>query len=351
MHAGFCAETANPISALMKQNSSIPIMNRGNNMISYKRSACGVLVLLLFAYAFSQQTVSGTIDSQTFTGSDSIYIVEKQLTIPEGVVCSLDAAKVILFKPFTGITVEGTLIANGTSKQPIVFTSIYDTCYNPDSRQPPESFDWNGIAISAQSGGNHFRHSHLSYSVHGIQSQTEDLKISDCLFSHNGLYHFTIKNRLFEIREGAPFSYPEFTSVKSDTGGGDLTSAGDSLSLIVSSPSDSLSTGSSIPDLTSKKNAVTPIWKKPSFRFGALGAGILGCIGGAVLHSMALEDEHDIQKMKPTEINPETGKYYTRKDDAVKNAHDSYERNRTTSIASLVIGGMGLSVFAITFTF
>jgi hypothetical protein len=54
-----------------------------------------------------------------------------------------------LFKPFTGMIVDGSLKAEGTLQNPVVFTTVNDGKYNPNSRQLPNPFDWNGIQVSA----------------------------------------------------------------------------------------------------------------------------------------------------------------------------------------------------------
>ena len=55
--------------------------------------------------------------------------------------------------------------------------------------------------------------------------------------------------------------------------------------------------------------------------------------------------------MGPHAVNPATGNYYARTDDAVVNAHDSYTRNKAGAIVGFVLGAAGFAGFGMTFRF
>lgn len=140
------------------------------------------------------------------------YKVVSDIYVSPGSTISIEAGAVLLFSSFTGLHVQGTLYAKGTASQPILFSSPFDTTINNAPSVAAAPFDWNGIDVYDGAVGTEFVHCVIRYSVYGIRSQTEHLKIVESLFSDNGKADFTIKEERKEAERGIPFSYSSLSS-------------------------------------------------------------------------------------------------------------------------------------------
>ena len=109
----------------------------------------------LYAHWIVQQTVivssNPTVD--TTWGGSSLYIVTENLTIPSGVTLILEPGVIVKFKENKTLTVAqgGTLRANGTRANPIIFTSINDDTNGgktEGSTSRPSPGDWYQIGVS-----------------------------------------------------------------------------------------------------------------------------------------------------------------------------------------------------------
>lgn len=75
-----------------------------------------------------------------------------------------------------GVVVQGTVIARGTKKDRIIFTS---------AAERPEKKDWSYIMVLTAESDNIFEYCEVRYAFTGIQIQYSNAKISDCLFNNN----------------------------------------------------------------------------------------------------------------------------------------------------------------------
>lgn len=165
------------------------------------------IALLFTSISFSQTTISGNIGGTTLTPSGNPWIVLDNVFVESDNKVEIEPGCVILFKPFSGIIIQGSLLARGTTEMPVIFTSINDTNYNASSERNPEPFDWNGITIEKSAGIVTMKHFELFYSVFGIKSQIQDIEIEKGVFRHNGQFHFTINDKIQEVENNLPFSY------------------------------------------------------------------------------------------------------------------------------------------------
>ena len=75
----------------------------------------------------TQTLVSGTLSSDTtWQASQSPIQVAGRVTIPAGVVLTIEPGVVVEFAADTSLRVDGTLVARGTSAAPIYFTSVQE---------------------------------------------------------------------------------------------------------------------------------------------------------------------------------------------------------------------------------
>lgn len=160
--------------------------------------------------------LSETISDMTLDSTGNPYIVSKSVTIPQGKTLKIKPGCVFLFKPYTGITVDGCLKVIGTKEFPIVFTTENDSKHNIHSVLPANPFDWNGIQISKNASSAYFSNTMVCYSVFGIKSQTENIGIENGVFFQNGQYQFTLNGQIMQVHEGFPFTYNARVKKKSE---------------------------------------------------------------------------------------------------------------------------------------
>ncbi len=137
---------------------------------------------------------------------DGPFLVVDDIYVPQGKTVSIEAGAVFLFKNFTGMQVLGKLVARGEQDKPIIFTSVNDREYNPDSQLDPAPFDWNGVYLHEDAIGSEFRYCAVMYSVEGITAQTKFFRLSPVIFLKNGRASLTIEEKRMEAPDG-PYEY------------------------------------------------------------------------------------------------------------------------------------------------
>ncbi len=134
------------------------------------------------------------------------YLVVEDIEVPLGKTVTIEPGTVFMFKNFSGLHVQGRLVAEGTGDRPIVFTSEYDGEYNQAESMYPNPYDWNGIYIHENALGSSISHFHLFYSVYGIISDTKFFRIESGLFQNNGKSNLVIEGETKTVGD-EPFSY------------------------------------------------------------------------------------------------------------------------------------------------
>jgi hypothetical protein len=143
----------------------------------------------------AQTTISGNVGDMVLDSSGNPFIVEKDITVPKGKTLTINEGCALLFKPFTGFTIEGNCSVNGTQEHPAFFTSINDSVFNKTSTQPAGAFDWNGITVAKKSGNVVFNFIDVRFSVFGIKSLNPDIIILQSTFKQNGQFHFNVNDK------------------------------------------------------------------------------------------------------------------------------------------------------------
>jgi hypothetical protein len=150
-------------------------------------------------------TLSGHLP-KTVKASRGPYVITADIDVPQGKTVIIEPGTVFLFHNFTGLKVQGTLLAQGTSDNPVVFTSINDRQYNPQSPVDAAPYDWNGIYIYEEGIGTCFSYCTIFYSVYGINALTKYIRIEPSLFKNNGRSNLTIENKEIAVGD-KPFEY------------------------------------------------------------------------------------------------------------------------------------------------
>jgi hypothetical protein len=134
------------------------------------------------------------------------YLVTSDIYVPAGKTVVVEPGTVFLFKNFTGLHVQGTLIAKGTADTPVVFSSENDKRFNRDASLIPNPYDWNGIFIHNDAIGTDLQHVEIAYSVYGINSLTKFFRILNGVFRENGRANLTIEGQAQTVT-AEPYSY------------------------------------------------------------------------------------------------------------------------------------------------
>ena len=110
--------------------------------------AASVLVLLFAAvgsYFFNSKTAfattlpviykSGTLASNETWTSGNVYVVSSSspLTVPSGVTLTIDPGTIVKHRDAMQVNSGGSLVVNGTTADPVIFTSYKDDAYGGDS--------------------------------------------------------------------------------------------------------------------------------------------------------------------------------------------------------------------------
>jgi len=121
--------------------------------------------------------VSGIISSNT-TWTENFIHVTGDVTVNDGVTLEIDPGVFVLFDEDTRLTVNGTLIAEGTDEDPIIFTS-----YN----ESPSSSDWYGIRFedSSVDASCKVKYCDIKYAQYGIYCNRANPKIQNNSISNS----------------------------------------------------------------------------------------------------------------------------------------------------------------------
>lgn len=273
-----------------------------------------VLTLLAaFAVAGAQTTISGNVGDMTLDSSGNPFIVEKDIVVPKGKSLTIKEGCALLFKQFTGLTIQGTCTVNGTQEHPVVFTSINDAMFNKTTAQEAGAFDWNGITVGKKTGSVLFNCIDVRFSVYGIKSQNPGIIIRQSTFNHNGQFHFTLNEKIQSVQDNQPYSY-----------------------------NDSPQAQTTAPAKTAESSMSSKNFK--IVRYSLLGVGAAGSIAGIVFSinaASAYGDWKDIEK--ETNPLPPVGEYEKRR--------DKYHSSLVSALIFDILGGLGLAGFGVTFAF
>jgi hypothetical protein len=158
----------------------VTIKNSRNNMKTNKLTALFCLLsAVLSAYpdsASAYTLVSGNV-SGTWPLSGSPFIVTAPITVPSGQVLTIQPGAVVEIPASTTFTVNGHVIAVGTSSQPITF------------EPPPTSTDYfSGLVLNYDGGTNVFQYCNFMSSTNpiymSVNSASMWVQINNCTFSN-----------------------------------------------------------------------------------------------------------------------------------------------------------------------
>jgi hypothetical protein len=167
------------------------------------RGAVGIGCILLPFTAFGQKYITGEL-SGIYPADD--YVITGNIHVLPRTSLRFEPGSTLRFENFTGITVHGELICKGTILRPIRFTSSRDI---PNSRIMPESFDWNGITVTAEAINVCLEYCTISYSTTGLEIalNATPVLLREVTFHHNGSSSLIRERELINTDENVPVSF------------------------------------------------------------------------------------------------------------------------------------------------
>jgi hypothetical protein len=146
---------------------------------------------------------SGTLPADTiWSAAAGPYNVTANLTIPAGRTLTINPGTTVYLASGVSITVNGTLVANGTDTQRIRFT-----------RTPGSATSWGGIVFSGSNSGSSLSYIDFEYANsagHNLQLVNSSLAIDHCSWANTtntiietSSSSFTVRNSIFPTLNGA----------------------------------------------------------------------------------------------------------------------------------------------------
>lgn len=259
-------------------------------------------------------TLSGPLPPILSVGK-SPYLVIADIYVPTGQTVIVEPGVVLLFSSFTGLKVQGTLLARGEDNKPIVFTSVNDPEHNPQSTLQPAPYDWNGIQITEDGLGTHLSYCVVRYSVFGLASMTRYIRVGPSMFGDNGRANVTIEGREQEVGT-APFEY--------------------NATAIVPTIPDSLTV---LPDPKAKRRTIT--------RYAGMGVLLVGAVLSSVYTYRFSQSDDELESLSSTE----PGNLAANNSGAWEDAYNRARRDRAGMVWGYLIGIAGGGGLVWSFTF
>jgi hypothetical protein len=320
---GFCGDALTKTdSAGVKLNAPVELPDSAKGTLLRESPANNAPAQTLTADSLHPSAVTDTVTPNpsfdTLAGplpdrvkADSVpYLVIGDIEVPVNKTVTVEPGAVFLFKNFTGLRVQGKLIALGTKERPIVFTSENDRSVNPASKLYPNPYDWNGIYIHSDGQGSCLAFCIVSYSVYGIRSDTKFIRLDPIKLRFNGKNNVVVEGKKYQAID-RPFSYVLSTK--------DATVDGIPAKLLRD-------------PLAIKRNVL---------RFSSYTVALGGVAGGIYSGITFLQAKKDLQGLRGTDPNGTEAA-------ALRDRRDSY---LVSTVVHGVIGALGIAGFWWSFTF
>ncbi len=137
------------------------------------------------------------VESLTWDNTDIVYVLQNRVTVPNSMTLTIDAGQVVkLSGQGGGLTVDGTLDAQGTAASPVIFTSLKDDgpggdTGNDNGASKPSAADWGDIQLDSDSTNNVLTYAEVLYAGFNgtpaaVYDQGGPLTLSNSTVSNSG---------------------------------------------------------------------------------------------------------------------------------------------------------------------
>lgn len=152
----------------------------------------------------SDSSYTNIIGNVTWAALSVPYFVPTYLTVASGATLTIDGAATIKFNLNTRLTINGTLIINGSSGKEVIFTSVKDGFDNHDSyndglASPPAKGDWQYIYFNPSSQNSVINYALIRYgggtSPYGaMEAEETGVSVNNSTFTLNNHHGLGLKN-------------------------------------------------------------------------------------------------------------------------------------------------------------
>ncbi|MCW8932075.1 MAG: right-handed parallel beta-helix repeat-containing protein, partial [Gammaproteobacteria bacterium] len=125
----------------------------------------------------NEQYIGGLIDVDTILQNGITYTLLSNITVQNGKTLTIEPGAILKFSNNMKLEINGKIDAQGTSENPIRFTSVNEF---------PEVNDWGGIEINDSTEISNFKYAIIEYATKGLSVNNSSINISDSEIHHNG---------------------------------------------------------------------------------------------------------------------------------------------------------------------
>jgi RHS repeat-associated protein len=148
----------------------------------------------------------------TWRPSDGVYVVNSTVTVNQGILLTIEPGTVVKFYndswTSVGLIINGSLVADGTSAAPIVFTSLLDDSYGGDTNSDgtmstPGVSDWSGITFNATSTGSRLKYARISYAGTLLAISGSSPLVENCTLEYASSTGLSLTNSAAPVVRGS----------------------------------------------------------------------------------------------------------------------------------------------------
>jgi hypothetical protein len=296
-------------------------MVRGCRAVPAAVALVAALLSQVAAAPVAMDTLAGALP-KVLKNPGHPYLVVADIEVPQDRMVVVEEGAVLLFRPFTGLHVQGRLEVHGTKLNPVVFTSENDPTHSGNDALVANPFDWNGIYVHGAALGSSFENIRVQYSVYGIVSETRFVRVDPGVFVENGKSNLVIEG-VEKVSSAEPHSY-------------------------VLSTKDAMVDGVPVKIL---KDPAAP--RRNAYRYVGLGLLLVGCGAGAAEAVLAGRASDELDALSNTNAATVEGFDNLRYGSSAEwdNASSSKTWNTVGCVAGFVVGALGAAGLVWSFTF
>jgi hypothetical protein len=169
-----------------------------------------IAALGCFCFISADTKVSG-LQSGVWQNKDNVYVLEGEVTIPKGLLLTIESGVIVKSNGDYGIIVDGDLAVSGSVEGPVCFTSFADDRTGGDTNKDgiesgPTPLDWRGIKINNAQSKSVFKNIRIRHSREPFVSVSTHLSIDSLYLDGNATQKIILGPDTVKIAEKSFYS-------------------------------------------------------------------------------------------------------------------------------------------------